>query len=232
MDTRFCQQRAEFRRHSAGFTLIELLVVVAIIVILIAILLPSLGKARDSARSAACMSNLRQMGMAIQMYAQDYNGTIPIANSNKTVPGGGLAWPDNYWMTRLQPYLENRSQNGNNQQNYIRCYSGVFRCPAKYDYHLDGLTETERVSYAMNSFNPSDDTTVGDKYQKLNFIPINMMLISDTHFGNPRIQNRDYLYSISVRPFYHSYGHNLLFPNGDVQQVHEFGVDWYLTLLR
>ena len=60
-----------------GFTLIELLVVVAIIAVLIAILLPSLSKAREQTRRVVCASNLRQMGIAMRMYADDENGHLP-----------------------------------------------------------------------------------------------------------------------------------------------------------
>jgi prepilin-type N-terminal cleavage/methylation domain-containing protein len=65
--------RSSFR----GFTLIELLVVVAIIAILAALLLPSLAAAKRSARKAACISNLRQVGIAIHTYADDNDGRIP-----------------------------------------------------------------------------------------------------------------------------------------------------------
>ena len=67
------------RGQSHGFTLIELLVVIAIIAILAAILFPVFARAREKARQTSCLSNLKQLALAVQMYAQDYDETMPVA---------------------------------------------------------------------------------------------------------------------------------------------------------
>lgn len=69
------------RQIRRGFTLVELLVVVGIIALLIAILMPALSKAREVAESAQCLSNLRQVGLALRMYANDHNDVIPQAEA-------------------------------------------------------------------------------------------------------------------------------------------------------
>jgi prepilin-type N-terminal cleavage/methylation domain-containing protein/prepilin-type processing-associated H-X9-DG protein len=96
----------------SGFTLIELLVVIAIIAILAAILFPVFAQARDKARSSACLSNTKQMGTAITMYAQDYDETLPRywdSSSGEPRNGKGNDNPNplGYWHNQIQPYIKN-----------------------------------------------------------------------------------------------------------------------------
>jgi len=104
--------RCLLRLKRRGFTLIELLVVIAIIAILAAILMPVFAKAREKARGASCQSNMKQIGQAAVMYAQDYDGnwTNPFlydtgtpACSNLNGPRIRLRW----WQDLLQPYVKN-----------------------------------------------------------------------------------------------------------------------------
>jgi prepilin-type N-terminal cleavage/methylation domain-containing protein/prepilin-type processing-associated H-X9-DG protein len=92
------------RRSLVGFTLIELLVVIAIIAILAAILFPVFARAREQARRSVCKSNMKQIGLAMAMYLQDYDQMFP--------PGGPKSWEatakqKNVLAVQLQPYAKN-----------------------------------------------------------------------------------------------------------------------------
>ena len=65
-------------KRRSGFTLVELLVVIGIVAVLIAILLPALNKARQQAYSIACRSNLRQIGIAVQLYVNQFSSAMPV----------------------------------------------------------------------------------------------------------------------------------------------------------
>ncbi len=85
-----------------GFTLIELLVVIAIIAILAAILFPVFARAREKARQASCQNNLKQLALAVLMYANDYDETMPLLAPYNVSPSVPIFLQDN-----LAPYIKN-----------------------------------------------------------------------------------------------------------------------------
>jgi len=97
--------RAVCRPTTKGFTLIELLVVIAIIAILASILFPVFSRARAKARQTSCLSNMKQLGLAEQMYSQDYDEMLTIATPSWTP---GPTDQDVTWDQALLPYMKNQ----------------------------------------------------------------------------------------------------------------------------
>ena len=178
-------------RRARGFTLIELLVVIAIIAILAAILFPVFAQARDKARSAACLSNMQQLGKALMMYIEDYDEkTTWFWNSQAGKPN----YLAGYWYVCLFPYTKNL-------QVFI-CPSVTTRGPDhdKYDVYcspdLKPIPNLNRCGYGFNVghvgygggdpyFNPSGDTkalaAIGE--------PARTLYIADSSFSPDSNQN-------------------------------------------
>ncbi len=116
-----------------GFTLIELLVVIAIIAILAAILFPVFGRARENARRSSCQSNLKQIGIGILQYVQDYDETYPQAAQR----GGELLG----WAQLIQPYIKSYQifQCPSESTQGIIPVHAYFPAGDQTDYFLNGL---------------------------------------------------------------------------------------------
>jgi prepilin-type N-terminal cleavage/methylation domain-containing protein/prepilin-type processing-associated H-X9-DG protein len=127
-------------RRNKGFTLIELLVVIAIIAILAAILFPVFAQAREKARQASCLSNLKQLTLGWVMYAQDYDESFPQWKWDQMYAAGSVS-PNNaasLWVNAIYPYVKNAQ---------------VYNCPSD----ARGITAKD----AFGGWFTFDDTLIG-----------------------------------------------------------------------
>ena len=162
-----------------GFTLIELLVVIAIIAILAAILFPVFAQAREKARQASCLSNLKQIGIATQMYAQDYDETMA-AWTFANYPNGLWGSPEwnfygwDYAFYFWQPYLKNIQ---------------VYQCPSAKDNFSPNPTNATYQRYNMSYGYSEYIMNPGNGFSKLSTLAnnqygvANIVIIAESRFG-------------------------------------------------
>lgn len=165
-----CPQGRMSRR---GFTLIELLVVMAVISVLAALLFPAFGRARESARGTSCLSNLRQIGLGLQLYVQDNGNRLPFMRDKSLTMTNELPAPERVLAASV----------GN---------TNVFRCPS--DKEL--FTKTG-CSYSWNNLlNGQDADRL--RVMGMNFDPHQIPLLFDKenfHAARGAKKGQNFLYA-------------------------------------
>ena len=229
----------DFFMKNKGFTLIELLVVIAIIAILAAILFPVFAQAREKARQSSCLSNVKQMGLALMQYIDDYDETFPMHLFNQTTqvypttaiagyPGSKYlvcdnatdAWCRYTYMDAIYPYIKNLQ---------------VFDCPNQTK--PDKNSNMNKPSYGFNAaitgyywYNPATDAyglygkpiTVGQINSPSRFIAVgenpwrySVILPQNVHYYSQAVNyNNPVEGVISLKLYPHMDGANVAYCDG------------------
>lgn len=195
-------RRVRTWKGDRGFTLVELLITIAVIAVLVALIFPISSRAMQSAQSAKCMSNLKQIGVAVNLYCNDHDGIYPRSY------GGGS---DYYWRT-LETYVG---------PSYTVHKTGIFWCPAVAEAWRKvaankTLTRTF-PNYAMNQeISPAPSGTVARQQNIIN--PSRKVLFMDGAFNASTslavVSPNDYA---RFGTDFHNGGNNVLFVDGHVQ---------------
>ena len=207
-----------------GFTLVEILVVLAIIAILMAILLPVLSSVREAGRATSCRSNLRQLGQAIQMYAQDwerYPRGLDVADkyspqiwAGHPEAGGTLLADTPLLNIVLEPYVKNKN---------------VWACASDSGYDNDDIT-----GQAIDA-RPTSFEKFGISYAYRT--EITLLNLAEEHLKNPTETNvlndaNGSWHGASLTNGYQGKRYNMLFGDGHVKSVDRagFNLAWAMPL--
>lgn len=184
--------------HLRAFTLVELLVVVAIIALLLAILLPALTKAKAAARTVVCLSNKRQVGLAVMTYASDWKQVIPTGRC--AFPSEGTRWWHQFLIASDRnpvAYLEAKA-------NAIDCTEGTEPDAVFGSYVLSGGSDDDKFTVR------EQDNSIGLLFEGINIVrvhwPTSIMLYACTGRWNSG--------QTSFSPGYATFGRRIQGPGG------------------
>jgi len=221
---------------STAFTLIELLVVISIIMILGALLTPALKSVLESARSTACVSNLRQIGIALNLYKSENNGCLPAAVvSSGTGTGSGYDQSRFIsWANLLNLYLPGKTTTI--PEGRAEKSKNVFYCPSLSNDNLGGdktyitygptapwAGGTEAGGFQM-PFADISSSSVPKAYSKIRFLSRNVLLTEApvSRYGRPAEFNVSYFVPDRIE-WRHNGGANFLFADFHIEQRKPMG---------